>query len=125
MSAEAIVAIIAAFLASQGLWSLILYKVKRKDNKEDTCEDAHKKLKELLTEFNELETNQICLLNDSIQAVLHDSIYKECERLIQQGWVHSDDLKNLEYMYKPYKELGGNGTAKTLYEKVNKLEVKI
>lgn len=125
MNTEVIVAIIVAFLASQGLWSLILYKVKRNDNQKDICEEAHNSLKKILKDFNDLEQNQIVLVNKSIKAVLHNTIYKECEKLIQQGWVHSDDLKNLEYMYKPYKELGGNGTAETLYETVNELEIKI
>lgn len=54
-------------------------------------------------------------------AILHDKIYKQCSDFMRQGWISIDDLENLEYLWRGYKELGGNGTGETLYKKVLKL----
>jgi hypothetical protein len=40
---------------------------------------------------------------------------------IARGWASLDDRENLEYLYKPYKALGGNGTGENLYQAVQKL----
>ncbi|EMF0284157.1 hypothetical protein KGD03_000830 [Enterococcus hirae] len=51
-------------------------------------------------------------------ALLHDKIYQQCSYFLEKGWVSIDDLENLEYIWKGYKELGGNGTGEALYNKV-------
>lgn len=38
-------------------------------------------------------------------------------RILEQGWISIDDLENLEYLWRGYRELGGNGTGETLYKK--------
>ena len=37
------------------------------------------------------------------------------------GFIPLEDRENLEYLYRPYKALGGNGTGETLYHTVEKL----
>lgn len=56
-----------------------------------------------------------------VQGLLHSELYKECGACEQKGFATADDLKNLEYLYKPYHALGGNGTGTVLYERVKKL----
>lgn len=51
-------------------------------------------------------------------ALLHDKIYQQCICFLEQGWISVDDLENLEYIWKGYQALGGNGTGKVLYKKV-------
>lgn len=51
-------------------------------------------------------------------ALLHDKIYQQCISFLEQGWISVDDLENLEYIWKGYKGLGGNGTGEALYNKV-------
>lgn len=51
-------------------------------------------------------------------ALLHDMIYQQCSFFLEQGWISVDDLENLEYIWKGYKGLGGNGTGEALYNKV-------
>lgn len=54
----------------------------------------------------------------------HDRIIFLCKEYIRQGWISTDDFENLyEYLYKPYEQMGGNGTAKRLMEEVQKLPV--
>lgn len=63
-------------------------------------------------------------VRDGLLAILHDRIYQACNFYIKQGWVDVQGLRNLEYMYKPYAAMGGNGTAKQLYERVKDLPIK-
>jgi hypothetical protein len=44
---------------------------------------------------------------------------------IERGWISRDEYENLhDYLYKPYKELGGNGSAERVMQEVNKLPIK-
>lgn len=63
-------------------------------------------------------------VRDGLLAILHDRIYQACNFYIRQGWVDVQGLRNLEYMYKPYAAMGGNGTAKELYERVKDLPIR-
>ena len=64
------------------------------------------------------------LIKDGLLAILHDRLYQECNRLIAQSWCTVEDMRNLEYMYKSYHSLGGNGTGTELYNRCKKLEIK-
>jgi hypothetical protein len=72
-----------------------------------------KKLKGKKTEYD--------VLREGILALLHDRLYAACSIFIARGWASLDDRENLEYLYKPYKALGGNGTGENLYQAVQKL----
>lgn len=63
-------------------------------------------------------------VRDGLLAILHDRIYQACNFYTKQEWVDVQGLRNLEYMYKPYAAMGGNGTAKELYERVKDLPIK-
>jgi hypothetical protein len=60
-------------------------------------------------------------VEEGVQGLLHSELYKECGVCEKKGFATADDLKNLEYLYKPYHALGGNGTGTVLYERVKKL----
>ena len=53
--------------------------------------------------------------------ILHDKIYKQCTDFLGAGWISVDDLENLEYLWRGYSKLGGNGTGETLYREVQQL----
>ena len=55
------------------------------------------------------------VLKSGIVALLHDRLYQECVRVIRQGYCSVEERSNLEYLYRPYKSLGGNGTGTQLY----------
>ena len=55
-------------------------------------------------------------IKDGMLALLHDRIYQACSFFIARGWCSPEDRSNLEYLYKPYKALGGNGTGESLYK---------
>ena len=43
---------------------------------------------------------------------------------IQQGGIDTAGLKNLEYLYKSYHALGGNGTGTELYNRAKALPIR-
>lgn len=55
------------------------------------------------------------------RVILYNQIRVKSKNLINHGYVTLSDLDALNLLYKEYKELGGNGTAKILYEQAIKL----
>lgn len=56
-------------------------------------------------------------INAAVLALLHDRLYQACQFYINRGYCTVPDRDNLEYMFKPYKALGGNGTGEELYNR--------
>lgn len=61
-------------------------------------------------------------IDNAIVAVLHGQIFAECQRILAREpvLITEDELENLEIMYASYTALGGNGTIRTLMERVRK-----
>ena len=54
----------------------------------------------------------------------HAEIFRTAEKYIQRGGITKDELEDLEkYLFKPYSELGGNGTAQVIVEKCKQLKI--
>lgn len=52
----------------------------------------------------------------------HDRIVQSGMYYINRGWLSADEYENLyDYLFKPYKELGGNGTAERVMERLKGL----
>lgn len=93
---EKVITIFIAVMASSGFWAFIQHKADQKDSR----------------------TKMILGLG-------HDRIVSLCNEYIERGWISSDEYENLyKYLYKPYEEMGGNGSAKRLMAIVNNLPVK-
>lgn len=55
----------------------------------------------------------------------HDRIILLGREYIKQGWISKDDYENLhDYLYVPYRNMGGNGTAERVMREVEKLPIK-
>lgn len=55
----------------------------------------------------------------------HDIIINRGEHYIARGYITKDEYENLnEYLYKPYLEMGGNGTAKKIMSEIEKMPLK-
>lgn len=63
-------------------------------------------------------------LLDGVLAILHDRIYQSCHHYLKFGYIDTSGLKNLEYLYKSYHALGGNGTGTELYNRAKALPIK-
>ena len=51
----------------------------------------------------------------------HDVLYQRLSHYIEGGFIELAELDNVEYVFRPYLGLGGNGTIKVLYDEVCKL----
>lgn len=54
-------------------------------------------------------------------AILHNKIYRQCAEHLDANFITIDDLDDLEYLFNAYKNLGGNGTGETIFNKVKAL----
>ena len=55
----------------------------------------------------------------------HDRIIYLCMKYVERGWVTKDEYEDLnKYLYGPYREMGGNGTAERLMTEVRKLPIR-
>lgn len=90
---ELAVTVVCAVFASSGFWALIQKLSENKDAK-----------------------------SQMILGLGHDRIISLCKQYLEQGWIAVDDYENLhEYLYVPYKAMGGNGTAEKLMKQVESL----
>jgi len=93
---ELLVTVLCAVFGSNGLWTLIQHRREKKDAK-----------------------------TQMILGLGHDRIVHLCKGFLEQGYISTDDFENLyEYLYLPYKAMGGNGTCTKLMERVEKLPTK-
>ena len=60
-------------------------------------------------------------INRGVLAMLHDRIFQSCKHFIEKESIGIDELKNIEYLYNAYHDLGGNGTGTELYKRVKNL----
>ncbi len=91
---------ILAIIASSGVWTLIQTLIMRKLQEDDSSKQA-------------------------LKSLLRDAIYRRCEKALTDGEVSISELENINGLYIPYHELGGNGTAKKLIEEVNDLHTEV
>ncbi len=100
MSEAVLVAIIAG-LTGGGISQLIIFFTQRRDAK---------------------KANPMA---DMLKGLGHDRIIELGTKYIQNGSITRDEFENLnDYLYKPYQELGGNGTAEKIMQEVRKLPLK-
>lgn len=90
---EAFVTILVSVLASSGVWAVVMKVMDKKD----------------------VRTQMLVGLG-------HDRIMYLGMHYIERGWITRDEYENLvDYLYKPYEMMGGNGSAKRVIEEVKKL----
>ena len=63
-------------------------------------------------------------LKEGVLALLHDRLYQGCRYHIRQKEISDTEMKNMEYLYRGYHALGGNGTGTELFERVKDLPLK-
>ena len=100
MTIGEVFSIITAVLASTGLWQLV---IKIYDSKKKKLSNSEK----------------ISL------GVAHDRIMFLGQDYIERGSITPDEYENLhDFLYVPYRDMGGNGAAKRIMDEVEKLPIK-
>ena len=90
-----IITIVSSVLASSGFWAFMQKRDERKGNR-----------------------------NKLLIGLGHDRIITLGIQYIERGWITKDEYENLhDYLYLPYKEAGGNGSAERIMNEVEKLPI--
>lgn len=93
---ENVITIVCAVLASSGFWAWL--------QKKSLSKDARTKM---------------------LVGLGHDRIVHLGGVYLERGYITRDEYENLnDYLYLPYKEMGGNGTAEKVIQDVRKLPLK-
>lgn len=92
---QSLVTIICAVIASSGFWTYVQARRDKKDVK-----------------------------TQMLIGLAHDRIIALGMAYIERGWITQDEYENLDvYLFKPYEEMGGNGSAKRVMDEVNRLPI--
>lgn len=92
---EMVITIVCAVLGSSGIWTLIQKKGEKKDAK----------------------TQMLIGLG-------HDRVMALGMEYIERGCITKDEYENLvDYLYRPYEMMGGNGSAARVIEEVKRLPI--
>lgn len=90
-----VITIVGSVIASSGFWSFIQKRSEKRD-----------------------------VRTKMLVGLAHDRIIYLGVSYIERGFITQDEYENLyEYLYKPYKDMGGNGSAKRVMDEVNKLPI--
>ena len=100
MSNEALLTLAGILFGSQGLWTLIQTMWINKHRKK-TAE------------------------NKLLLGLAFETIIYTAQKYIDRGEIEAEEYKELNhYLFEPYKEMGGNGTAARMIAEVEKLPIK-
>ena len=89
---------------------------------DEMCVELSKRIEEV-SDRQETKILEINAMRYGLLAMLHDDVFQSCMYFINKGSISCDELENLEYLYKGYSGLDGNGTCETLMNKVRLLQI--
>ena len=64
------------------------------------------------------DSDEQSIMKEAILALLHDRLYQTMAHYISKGNITLKDLDNLDYLYRGYKSLGGNGMCEDMYNRI-------
>ncbi|MDD3204145.1 MAG: hypothetical protein PHS74_00190 [Lachnospiraceae bacterium] len=92
---QIVLTVFSSVLASSGLWAIVQKQIDSKD----------------------VKTQMLIGLG-------HDRVIYLGIKYIERGYITRDEYENLnDYLYKPYRDMGGNGSAKRVMDEVDKLPI--
>lgn len=99
---------LSSFGMLKGIFELWRKIDKERKQRQLDLDDRFNKLEKTMIEgFDQLKKTDL--------SILHNKIYKQAMEHIAIGYITPDAMDDLEHLYKPYRALGGNGTAESLY----------
>lgn len=81
-------------------------------------------MKKVYNDFKK-ESEEQKSMRAGMVAMLHDTLFKNCEQYLKRGEITAAELNNLENLYNSYHALGGNGTGTELFERCKNLKIKV
>lgn len=92
-------------ITSSGFMSLVIYLLQRSDKK------------------REIEDENESVQSRMILGLGHDKLIYLTDKFVRRGSITLKEKRNLEYLYKPYADMGGNGDCKIGYDACQRLPV--
>lgn len=93
---EILITIFSSVLASSGLWAYLTKVLEKKD----------------------VKTQMLIGLG-------HDRIIYLGLQYLERGWITQDEFENIhDYLYIPYKKMGGNGSAERIMNEIKQLPIR-
>ena len=107
MEQDLIKAIVIAALGSSGLWAFLSF------------------IAQILVKKHEEKHGARTASDRMLLGLGHDRIIYLCTKYMDRGYITADEYEDLnKYLYKPYHDLGGNGTAERLMKEIEKLPLR-
>lgn len=98
---EFFIAVAVAIIGCSGIWSLVLYKVTRRD---------------MMKDRDDKDTQAI---KTALKGLLHQEIIRQGNYYTDRGDITKEELDDFRmYLYLPYKALDGNGVADIVMEEL-------
>ena len=105
------ITLLVGIFGSTGFWS---WKV----SKNEKNSQVYKRIEEIEGNVNV----HMASVEKAFMGLTYINIVKTCEYWLERGWVAPDDVRDLQrYLYDPYRENHGNGTAERLFNAVLEL----
>lgn len=102
---QIVITALLSALTSSGVMSLIIYLIQRRDKKREKEEANHSAQSRMLLGLG------------------HDKIIYLTDKFVRRGSITLKEKQNLNFLYQPYSDLGGNGDCKIGYDACDKLPV--
>lgn len=81
--------------------------------------------KKIRLENERKEHEEQSLIKEALLCLMHDRIFQACRWHLGNGEIAISEMNNLKTLYDGYSSLGGNGTAKELYERCQDLPIQL
>ena len=104
---ETVLISLTTALLTGGFFSFLQFMIKRHDDRTNNAKAKNE------------------LIEEAMLAILHDRIYTTGSQIIKEGSISTEDINNLDHLYKPYRALGGNGTCERIMGEISKLPLKV
>lgn len=132
---QTIVVALITGACSSGVTGFITFLIQRKDSKKTIIKEMKEELeaqkketesaKKEYKEAIEKIFKAMSLQDKVLRGLAHDRIITLGEQYLARGDITKDEYENLhDYLFVPYKNLGGNGTAEKMMKEVEKLPMK-
>ena len=111
------------------LMGILTYKIQRKDKKHDEMDQHIKAISRNVAAIDELTKSVVKLTEETnrqgngMRVLLRASLHEDHKRLMKQGFVASNQLRDFQEAYDIYHREGGNGTATRWLQDVMSLPI--
>lgn len=102
---QMVITALLSALTSSGVMSLIIYLIQRRDKKKE------------LEDLNQSAQSRMII------GLGHDKILYLTDKFVRRGSITLKEKRNLEFLYEPYRDMGGNGDCKIGYDACQTLPV--